>query len=130
MNANRNRVPPGPKGLPLLGMALQVMRDPLGTLERIAREYGDIVTIPVVGATRTMLNLPEYIEQVLIVQQSKFHKSTLTKDVTGRLLGEGLLISEGDFWRRQRRFSPACISTEPRQRIRSHDGGKRTGAWA
>jgi len=105
MSANGNRVPPGPRGLPLLGMGLQVLRDPLGTLERIAREYGDIVTIPIVSDTRILLNHPDYIEQVTVIQQSKFHKSKLTKDVTGRLLGEGLLISEGDFWRRQRRLA-------------------------
>ncbi len=105
MSANENRVPPGPRGWPLLGMALQVLRDPLGTLQRIAREYGDIVTIPIVSDTRILLNHPDYIEQVTVIQQSKFHKSKLTKDVTGRLLGEGLLISEGDFWRRQRRLA-------------------------
>src|SRR6202050_1689446 len=102
MSANGNRVPPGPRGWPLLGMALQVLRDPLDTLQRIAREYGDIVTIPIVSDTRILLNHPDYIEQVTVIQQSKFHKSNLTKDVTGRLLGEGLLISEGGFWRRQR----------------------------
>src|SRR5580658_4800207 len=105
MSANGNRIPPGPRGWPLLGMALQVLRDPLGTLQRIAREYGDIVTIPIVSDTRILLNHPDYIEQVTVIQQSKFHKSKLTKDVTGRLLGEGLLISEGDFWRRQRRLA-------------------------
>ena len=105
MSANGNRVPPGPRGWPLLGMALQVLRDPLGTLQRIARQYGDIVTIPIVSDTRILLNHPDYIEQVTVMQQSKFHKSKLTKDVTGRLLGEGLLISEGDFWRRQRRLA-------------------------
>jgi cytochrome P450 len=105
MSAKGNRVPPGPRGWPLLGMALQVLRDPLGTLQRIAREYGDIVTIPIVSDTRILLNHPDYIEQVTVMQQSKFHKSKLTKDVTGRLLGEGLLISEGDFWRRQRRLA-------------------------
>jgi cytochrome P450 len=105
MSANGNRVPPGPRGWPLLGMALQVLRDPLGTLQRIAREYGDIVTIPIVSESRILLNHPDYIEQVTVIQQSKFHKSKLTKDVTGRLLGEGLLISEGDFWRRQRRLA-------------------------
>ena len=105
MSANGNRVPPGPRGLPLLGMGLQVLRDPLGTLERIARADGDIVTIPIVSDTRILLNHPDYIEQVTVIQQSKFHKSKLTKDVTGRLLGEGLLISEGDFWRRQRRLA-------------------------
>src|SRR5271168_1162332 len=104
-STNGRRVPPGPRGLPLLGMALQVLRDPLGTLQRIAREYGDIVRIPIVSDSRIFLNHPDYIEQVTVVQQSKFHKSTLTKDVVGRLLGEGLLVSEGDFWRRQRRLA-------------------------
>jgi cytochrome P450 len=86
-------------------MALQMLHDPLGTLERIFREYGDIVRIPIVSDSRIFLNHPDYIEQVTVIQQSKFHKSKLTKDVTGRLLGEGLLISEGDFWRRQRRLA-------------------------
>ena len=98
-------LPPGPKGTPLLGLALQVLRDPLGTLMRVAREYGDIVCIPVFRHYRIMLNHPDFIEQVCIVQHTKFHKSTLTKDVTQRLLGQGLLISEGDFWRRQRRLA-------------------------
>ena len=104
-STNGKRVPPGPRGLPLLGMALQVLRDPLGTLQRLAREYGDIVRVPIGPDDRILLNHPDYIEQVNLIQQSKFHKSKLTKDVTGRLLGEGLLISEGDFWRRQRRLA-------------------------
>jgi cytochrome P450 len=86
-------------------MGLQMLHDPLGTLQRIFREYGDIVRIPIASDSRIFLNHPDYIEQVTVIQQSKFHKSKLTKDVTGRLLGEGLLISEGDFWRRQRRLA-------------------------
>ncbi|MGA7921313.1 MAG: cytochrome P450 [Candidatus Acidiferrales bacterium] len=105
MPAKPNKLPPGPKGLPLLGLALQVMRDPLETLRRLAREYGDIVCIPVLNHHRILLNHPDLIEQVCVVQQAKFHKSTLTKNVTERLLGQGLLISEGDFWRRQRRLA-------------------------
>ena len=98
------RLPPGPRGAPLLGLALQLLRDPLATLMRLAK-YGDIVCIRVFKQYRILLNLPEYVEQVTIVQHAKFHKSTLTKDVTERLLGQGLLISEGDFWRRQRRLA-------------------------
>src|ERR1700693_3750508 len=105
MSAKPNKLPPGPKGFPLLGLGLQVMRDPLETLRRLAREYGDIVCIPVLNHHRILLNHPDFIEQVCVVQQAKFHKSTLTKDVTERLLGQGLLISEGDFWRRQRRLA-------------------------
>ena len=105
MPAKSNKLPPGPKGLPLLGLALQIMRDPLETLRRLAREYGDIVCIPVLNHHRILLNHPDLIEQVCVVQQARFHKSTLTKNVTERLLGQGLLISEGDFWRRQRRLA-------------------------
>ncbi|MFZ3330423.1 MAG: cytochrome P450 [Candidatus Acidiferrales bacterium] len=105
MSANGQKLPPGPKGLPLFGLAFQFLRDSLGTLRRLAREYGDIVCVPVFNQHRIFLNHPDYIEQVCIFQQAKFHKSKLTKDVTQRLLGQGLLISEGDFWRRQRRLA-------------------------
>ena len=105
MSANGNRVPPGPKGLPLVGVSFNLLQDPLELMRRVTREYGDIVRIPVILQSRILLNHPDYIQQVLVFQQSKFHKSTLTKDTTERLLGQGLLISEGDFWRRQRRLA-------------------------
>jgi len=104
MHSSRNRRPPGPTGLPVLGLTLAIRRDALGTLRHVAHEYGDIVRMPIAFQDRIFLNHPDYIEQVLVIQQAKFHKSELTKRVTEGLLGQGLLISEGDFWRRQRRL--------------------------
>jgi len=115
--ANGNRVPPGPKGLPVLGMALDLLRDPLTLMRSVAKEYGDVVRIPVVLQSRILVNHPDYVQQVLLFQQAKFHKSTLTKETTGRLLGQGLLISEGDFWRRQRRLAQPAFH---RQRINEY----------
>ena len=105
LSASPRRVPPGPKGLPLVGVSFELLGDALTLLRRVAREYGDIVRIPVAFGDRTLLNHPDWIEQLLVVQQSKFHKSTLSKEATERLLGQGLLISEGEFWRRQRRLA-------------------------
>jgi cytochrome P450 len=105
---------PGPKGLPILGVSLRMLRHPLEVLRSAARDYGDIVRIPVLVGTRILLNHPDYIQQVLIFQQNKFHKSKLSKEATERLLGQGLLISEGDFWRRQRRLAQPAFH---RQRI-------------
>jgi cytochrome P450 len=105
MTASATRKPPGPKGLPLFGLALAIRKDALGTLRRVAREYGDIVRLPVMLQQRIFLNHPDFIEQVLVIQQAKFHKSDLTKIIVGPLLGQGLLVSEGEFWRRQRRLA-------------------------
>ncbi len=105
MTTNGDRALPGPKGLPFLGVSLNLLRNPLEVMRSAAREYGDIVRIPVIMQSRILLNHPDYIQQVLIFQQNKFHKSTLSKEATERLLGQGLLISEGDFWRRQRRLA-------------------------
>ena len=105
MTGKEVRRPPGPKGWPLLGLALEVRRDPLGTMRRVARDYGDVVRLPVAMQDRILLNHPDLIEQVLVIQHGKFHKSELTKRITEGLLGQGLLISEGEFWRRQRRLA-------------------------
>jgi cytochrome P450 len=89
----------------VVGVSFELLGDALTLLRRVAREYGDIVRIPVAFGDRILLNHPDWIEQLLVVQQSKFHKSTLSKEATERLLGQGLLISEGEFWRRQRRLA-------------------------
>jgi cytochrome P450 len=108
------RTVPGPKGLPFVGVTFCLLRDPLQVMLNAARQYGDIVRIPLLAGTRILLNHPDYIQQVLIHQQHKFHKSRLAKEATERLLGQGLLISEGDFWRRQRRLAQPAFH---RQRI-------------
>ncbi len=51
------------------------------------------------------LNKPEYIEHVLLTNHRNYTKSLFLRRVLGPLLGEGLLISEGEFWRRQRRIA-------------------------
>jgi cytochrome P450 len=104
MKANGKR-PPGPAGLPMLGLLLEIRKDPLGTLQRMAREFGDVVSFRVLGKDRVLLNRPEYIQQLFLLQHAKLHKSQLTKMAVQPLLGDGLLISEGDFWRQQRRLA-------------------------
>jgi cytochrome P450 len=52
-----------------------------------------------------VINKPEYIEHVLLTNQRNYRKSDFLRRILGPLLGDGLLISEGELWRRQRRIA-------------------------
>ncbi len=80
-------------------------RDLLQMLTALADEYGDVVLLKLPVGHRILLNHPSDIERVLVVEQNKFQKSTFTRRATQRLLGNGLLTSEGQLWLRQRRLA-------------------------
>src|SRR5882762_1894296 len=96
--------PPGPRGLPWLGTSFMASRDSTKTLTRWAREYGDIVYYHFLDFHFYLLFLPQHIEQVLLGKTGNFIKG-LTSRANPELFGNGLLTSDGDFWRRQRRLS-------------------------
>src|SRR5918999_6237299 len=56
------------------------------------------------GQTFYLLSHPDLIEYVLVENNRNFTKTKILKR-NGRLLGEGLLTSQGEFWRRQRRLA-------------------------
>src|SRR5262249_12895819 len=98
------RIPPGPRGQFLIGHVLQYLRDPLGFLSRGAREYGDVVRLRAPWLTFYVFNHPDHVEHVLRTHHRDFIKWRLLRD-TSRLFGGGLLTSEGDHWRQQRRLA-------------------------
>src|SRR5262249_10994223 len=81
-------------------------RDPLGFLETSAREYGDVSLMRVLHLSGYILNDPGLIEAVLVTQNRNFikHRSVRMRPFQ-LLVGNGLLTSEGEFWRRQRRLA-------------------------
>src|ERR671916_2074964 len=96
--------PPGPKGHLLGGNVREYARDPLGFLSRCVREYGDVVELRFMGQTIYLLSDPGLIEYVLVENNRNFTKTRILKR-NRRWLCEGLLTSEGEFWRRQRRLA-------------------------
>lgn len=95
---------PEVRGWPWLGVTAQLLRDPLGLLERAGRVAGGIGQFVYWRGRRVVVNRPEAIEQVLVVQHERFIKGELLQLAARRLLGQGLLTSEGELWRRQRRL--------------------------
>jgi cytochrome P450 len=59
-----------------------------------------------------LINKPEYIEHVLLTNHANYRKSHFLRNMLGPLLGDGLLISEGEFWRRQRRIAAPAFHSK------------------
>lgn len=95
--------PPGPKGHFLLGSMPRLQHDRLGLMIENFETYGDIIYMR--GPRRIyQINHPDMIQYVLVKGADKFHKSPMLKKVTEPVLGKGLLTSDGDFHRQQRRL--------------------------
>jgi len=80
-----------------------MQRDPLAFLTAVARAYGDVAHFTFGPQHLYLINHPDLIRDVLVTQQHSFMKGRALQR-TKVLLGEGLLTSEGELHRRQRRL--------------------------
>lgn len=95
--------PPGPRNPPLVGQIPAFRSDPLGFLERTAAKYRDLAYFRLGPQNVFLVNEPDLIRDVLVVNQANFTKSRALQRAR-ILLGEGLLTSEGETHLRQRRL--------------------------
>src|SRR5437660_845113 len=105
--------PPGPKGSPIMGVMREFDRDSLGFIERTREEYGDIVWMRFLYVPALFLYHPDEVEYVLVTNAKNFIKSmSLRSNFFQRLVGKGLLTSQGEEWKRQRRLSSPAFHRE------------------
>jgi cytochrome P450 len=105
------KVAPTPReGLPFFGQLFEAWRDPLGMLRR-SRAYGDVVRFKFGWLRYYLVSDPEGIKHVLVDNPRAYTKSRNYRGLK-LVLGEGLLTSEGDFWRRQRKLTQPAFHRE------------------
>lgn len=123
--------PPGPRGHWLLGNLKQFRGEKLAFYMRLAREHGDVAGFRLGPRRLVLLSHPDFIEQVLVGDNRNFVKHFVMR-LLQPVLGNGLLMSEGDFWLRQRRLMQPAFQ---RQRIDSYGAifvdhaGRMLSAW-
>jgi cytochrome P450 len=107
--------PPGPSS-PINIAFLRFRKDPLGFLQNLTNRYGDFATFKILNRQMLFANHPDYIRDVLVTQNSNFVKGRALQKAK-RILGDGLLTSEGELHHAQRRL---VLPAFHRQRIASY----------
>ena len=113
------RFPPGLQRN-LLWFAWRKFRpaNPIFLFQHLAQEYGDIVHYKIGWHHIVFLNHPDYIREILVVQNDNFIKERTVRR-SKMLLGEGLITAEGAEHRMQRQVAQPWFH---RQRIPEYAG--------
>ena len=120
---------PGPASRFGLRNLARFARDQLGMLRDVAQTYGDVACVELLGQRYYLVSHPDDIEAVLVK-----HARVMLRDrhsvVLERALGKGLLTSDGERWRHQRRlmaqaFVPRRIQSYGAAMARVTDAGLR-----
>lgn len=102
----KKQIPPSPKEHRhwLFGHAGMLRDDAIGMVHLFIRGYGNIFSLSLPFAKAVIASNPEYVRHVL-QDNSKNYRKSLAYDLLKPLLGAGLLTSEGEFWKKQRKLA-------------------------
>ncbi|MBV9257628.1 MAG: cytochrome P450 [Ktedonobacteraceae bacterium] len=106
---------PAIRHLPIVGNLPEFRRDRLGLFLRVARECGDIGMLHFGPFPGILINSPELVHSVLVEHAYDFDKGEFQHNAFRPTLGNGLLISEGEYHRQQRKL--IAPSFQPRNII-------------
>jgi cytochrome P450 len=102
----------------LLGCLREIFKDPLGLYTRAWREHGDYVRLRIAPlAYAYLLSHPHAVEHVLQKNARNYRKPELLTKPMRPLIGNGLFVSEGEFWLRQRRLMQPAFHRQQLARL-------------
>lgn len=96
-------LPPGPRGLENARFVLGTASDFMKPLCRMASDYGEVAATQARGRLIVSISSAEAARHVLVTNQDNYGKG-IEYELLRIVLGEGLLTSEGELWRRQRKL--------------------------
>ncbi len=102
---------PEVRGWPIVGVLPMLLRDPIKFLFRCQQQYGDAYYIRVGSQRFLILCHPRHAEYVFARGHRVFRKKGSLWKPLRHYLGNGLLVSDGDFWLRQRRLMQPLFSS-------------------
>lgn len=96
------------KGLEAFKSLLKLQRNPLQFFMELYEKYGDAVFLNILGNEFLLIRDPSHVKYVLQENSSNYVKSVMYKELE-KLVGKGLLTSEGAEWKKNRRIAQASF---------------------
>ncbi|MFC5288134.1 cytochrome P450 [Actinokineospora guangxiensis] len=100
--ATPGRVPPGPPRSATFSLLKQLAGDRLTLMSTAASTYGDAVRVAIGPKTLYYFNHPDHAKHILADNGANYRKGIGYVEAR-RALGDGLLTSDGELWKEQRR---------------------------
>lgn len=89
----------------LVGVAPHFVKNPIQYAMRGTQYYGEIFKVPLTYPYQLcVITNPDIVKHILVTNPKNYSKSRAYKAIK-KVLGNGLLTSEGDFWLKQRRLA-------------------------
>ncbi len=109
----RHGRPPGPRGNPVLGNVLDFKNDTVGAIVDGWREYGDTVRFRGVGPFFPiyLFTHPEHVQYVFQDNFRNFRRNDFLRKKFRMVVGNGLVVSEGESWVRQRKLAQTAFQS-------------------
>jgi cytochrome P450 len=99
-----------------MGSMPQFRQSPLDFIMDVHRRVGDVARFRMGHVNAYLVRHPEDVHHVLVKNHGTYGKKTIGYEKLRLFLGQGLVTSEGEFWRRQRRIAQPAFH---RKRIAS-----------
>jgi cytochrome P450 len=96
-------------GGPILGNIFALARDRLWVMKQAGAIRGGICELPLAAGTVVIVSTPDLVHELLVTQADSFTKGTTFRFLRP-IIGNGLLTSEGDFHRRQRKLMAPALT--------------------
>jgi cytochrome P450 len=99
---------PGPFSFPFIGNVPHLMNRPWSRVLQYSKVHGGIFKVFVWGSPFLFVSDPDAIKRIFVTNHKNYAKDPWSYKLFGRILGKGLVTSEGPLWKAERALlSPA-----------------------